>query len=277
MYAKVFDQIFDSSISKDYVLRHVFMDLLVLADAEGVIDKTLDAIARRTNVPIDVIANCIKQLMAPDPSSRSSNDEGRRLRLISDHRDWGWVIINYEEYRKIRDEEGRRSYHRNYMRTKRQAKSVKVCEGVLTPVKACDAPLTNAEEEEEAYMPPSAERALGESLHGEKKKKPRGDPANRYAFKKLWRERYQAVFGSPYLPSDGKDDAQADKLLALPGCTPESLMAVFEKAWVQKDNAKAFYCKHSVSIAKAVQFFNEINSEVGNLKAITNDFIPRKL
>ena len=137
MYAKVFEQIFDSSISKDYTVRHVFMDLLVLADMEGVVDKTLDAIARRLNMPEDVVKKCLDQLMAPDPESRTPGDEGRRIRLISEHRDWGWVIVNYDHYRRIRDEEGRRSYHRNYMRTKRTGKvltPVKVCEHLLTPV-----------------------------------------------------------------------------------------------------------------------------------------------
>jgi uncharacterized phage protein (TIGR02220 family) len=119
MYAKVFEQIFDSSISKDYTLRHVFMDLLVLADLDGVVDKTHDAIARRLNMPEDLIRKNIKKLMEADPASRTPDHDGSRLVPLDDRRDWGWRIVNYEHYKRMRDEEGRRSYMRDLMRDKR--------------------------------------------------------------------------------------------------------------------------------------------------------------
>ena len=49
MFAKFFQSIFDSSIADDWQLRIVFQDLLVLADKEGVVDMTSEAISRRTN------------------------------------------------------------------------------------------------------------------------------------------------------------------------------------------------------------------------------------
>ncbi len=136
MYAKVFEQIFDSSISENYTLRHFFMDMLVLSDSEGVVDKTPEAIARRTNIPMDIVNDCLNKLSSPDPSSRTPTEDGRRLIPLSPDRSWGWVIVNYELYRDMRDEEARKSYHRNYMREKRESKrllsSVKSCEGLLT-------------------------------------------------------------------------------------------------------------------------------------------------
>ena len=36
LYAKVFAQIFDSSLADDWQVRHVFIDLLILADRHGV-------------------------------------------------------------------------------------------------------------------------------------------------------------------------------------------------------------------------------------------------
>ena len=51
VFAKIFAQIFDSSIAADSAVRHVFMDLLGAADRDGVVDMTLGAISRRTNVP----------------------------------------------------------------------------------------------------------------------------------------------------------------------------------------------------------------------------------
>lgn len=116
MYAKLFRQIFDSSISNDYVVRHIFMDLLALADRDGHVDMTAEAIARRTNVPLDIIRYALDKLNAPDPHSRTPDEEGRRIVLLDTHRDWGWRIVNYEWYRNMRDEEARKAYFREYKR-----------------------------------------------------------------------------------------------------------------------------------------------------------------
>ena len=119
MFAKVFFQIFESSISDDYLVRHVFMDLLVLSDEDGVVDKTSKAISRITNVPLEVIEMAVAKLCAPDPQSRTPDHAGRRLVLIDENRDWGWKIVNYLKYRQIRDEEARRISNRSYKRDQR--------------------------------------------------------------------------------------------------------------------------------------------------------------
>jgi hypothetical protein len=141
MFAKVFEQIYDSSIAEDYLVRLVFEDFLVLADLDGVVDMTHEAIARRTNVPIEIVRSAIAKLSMPDPRSRSPKEEGRRLVLLDDHRDWGWQIVNYEDYRNIRDEEGRRTYMREYMRNRRKQ--------AVNPVNSGKPQLAKGEEEEE--------------------------------------------------------------------------------------------------------------------------------
>lgn len=122
MYSKVFQQIFDSSISDDHVVRHVFMDLLVLADRHGVVDMTIGAIARRTNVPFDVVSHAITKLTEPDPASRTETEDGRRMIPIDDHRDWGWTIVNFSHYNAMRNEDARREYFREYKQKQREAK-----------------------------------------------------------------------------------------------------------------------------------------------------------
>lgn len=119
VYAKIFDKIFDSSISSDYLTRHVFMDLLVLADRFGHVDMTIDAIARRTNVPEEIIAAAIEKLSQPDRRSRSPEEEGCRIALLDSHRDWGWRIVNFETYHAIRSEADRKDYLRQYYKRKR--------------------------------------------------------------------------------------------------------------------------------------------------------------
>ena len=134
MYAKVFEQIFESSISEDYTLRHVFMDLLVLADRDGVVDMTIPAISRRTNIPIEIIQGCIHRLSQPDEHSRSGDEQGRRLVKLDDHRNWGWRIVNYVTYRDMRDDEARRAYFRQHKKKQRDA------------AKACTVPVVNVQD-----------------------------------------------------------------------------------------------------------------------------------
>lgn len=122
MFAKVFSQIFDSSIADNYRHRHVFMDLLVLADSDGVLDMTAGAISRRTNVPLEQVEEALKALSSPDPESRTPGEDGRRLLPIDEGRSWGWRIVNYGTYRRIRDEESRREYFRDYRRQEREKK-----------------------------------------------------------------------------------------------------------------------------------------------------------
>jgi hypothetical protein len=122
MFAKVFDQIFNSSIAEDYVVRHVFMDLLVLADRDGVVDMTPESISRRTNVPLEIVAAAILKLNQPDKKSRSDHELGKRLVLIDSHREWGWQIVNYSHYRNLVDDESRRAYFRDKQREYRSSK-----------------------------------------------------------------------------------------------------------------------------------------------------------
>lgn len=132
MFAKVFGQIFDSSIAEDYNLRRMFMDLLVLADATGAVDMTPEAISRRTNVPVDEVVKYVKELCQPDTKSRSKLEEGKRLVPLDSSRDWGWRIVNYLHYRKIRDEAARREYFRDKQREHRKNKKNAVKDIVLT-------------------------------------------------------------------------------------------------------------------------------------------------
>lgn len=151
MFAKVFEQIFDSSIAEDYLVRLVFEDFLVLADPFGIVDMTHEAIARRTNVPLEIVRSSIQKLSQPDPRSRSPKEDGRRLILLDSHRDWGWQIVNYEDYRKLRDEENRREYMRQYMRNKRKPddKPVNSVKHPLAPVNSVSGLLAKEEVEEE--------------------------------------------------------------------------------------------------------------------------------
>lgn len=104
LYARVFVQILDSSIAEDFTLRHVFEDFMKLCDYKtGELDMTRHALARRLNIPLDLLNEAIKKLESPDPASRDPEFEGRRIERLDRHRDWGWRILNWEKYENIRN------------------------------------------------------------------------------------------------------------------------------------------------------------------------------
>ncbi len=132
MYAKVFTQILDSSVAENYHVRHMFEDMLKLCDLNGVVDMTFGAIARRLKMPVKSVRLWIAELEKPDPESRTTDHEGRRLVLLDDHRDWGWLIVNHAYYRQLASEEQRREKTR--IRTEKWRKK-----------KSCDAPVTHGD------------------------------------------------------------------------------------------------------------------------------------
>jgi hypothetical protein len=157
VYAKIFRQIFDSSIAENYEVRHVFEDLLKLAEIDGCVDMTLEAIARRTNVPLDKVRVGIDELCKPDPKSRSKEHEGRRLIPIDARRGWGWRIVNYEKYRAIQDEETRRATwresKRNYRAKKRAKKKLRPLPGQTAYVRAVESGAPYADEISDQFLP----------------------------------------------------------------------------------------------------------------------------
>ncbi len=61
---------------------------------------TVDAIQRRTNLPMEIIAHALPLLESPDPDSRSRDCEGRRIIRLDPERSWGWRIVNFTKYRE---------------------------------------------------------------------------------------------------------------------------------------------------------------------------------
>lgn len=226
MFAKVFSQIFDSSIAEDHTTRHIFMDLLVLADSDGVVDMTPHAISRRINVPLPVVSAALERLSSPDPSSRSPGEEGRRIVLIDSHRDWGWQIVNYDHYRKTQDEEARRKYFRDYRQEKRAEAKAKVQHEKqnVQRVQPCSTEFTHAEGEGDAEGEANKEAANG---NRREKKTPEAGPAKRIAAifnRRLtteWQEKEIKAFKALKLRDDDPDLALVEKYYAAVKPTPE--------------------------------------------------------
>lgn len=120
MYARIFQSIYDGTLVEDWRALVTFQQMLVLCDADGVVDMTPRAISRRTGIPIEHIEAGIHVLESADPTSRTEAEEGRRIIRVDPHREWGWYIVNYKKYKEIRNEEDRREYMRKYMADRRK-------------------------------------------------------------------------------------------------------------------------------------------------------------
>jgi hypothetical protein len=122
MYGKIFRQMYRGTLATvgPWEALVTFQQLIVLADQEGVVDMTIEAIVRETTIPMEIIRKGVDALEQPDPESRNPAEEGRRLVRLRDNSTWGWQIVNYNYYRKLKREEDRRDYHRQYYREKRR-------------------------------------------------------------------------------------------------------------------------------------------------------------
>ena len=116
MYTKLFSQITDSTVWRepDHV-RLVWITMLALADKRGEVMASVPGLSDRARVSLEQTVEALKILSGPDEWSRSKEHDGRRIEEVGG----GWKLLNYEKYRRIRDDEERRAYMRDYMRKRR--------------------------------------------------------------------------------------------------------------------------------------------------------------
>lgn len=122
------------------------MDFLVLSDQNGVVDMTPEAIARRTNRPLDIILSTISELERPDERSRTPDFRGARIKRLDEHRDWGWMIVNYEQFRKIASSEQKREKTLARVHKHRGIKRCNAVKRAATPKDLCNAKQKQKEE-----------------------------------------------------------------------------------------------------------------------------------
>lgn len=152
-----------------------FQQMIVLANPDGIVDMTASAISRRTSIPLEIIEVGIAKLMEPDPESRTPDEDGRRISLLDDHRNWGWQIVNHAKYQAMRNAAERRDYLKDAQakrraRLKEEAQNAG-CQHLSTPVNSCSAGVhmstptdTDASTDADATTEKSRERARASRL-----------------------------------------------------------------------------------------------------------------
>ena len=82
--------------------------MLAMADQNGVVNASAPGLAAMAQVGFESVIKALQCFEAPDEYSRSTEFEGRRIQKV----DGGWLILNYQKYREIRNEEKRREQNR---------------------------------------------------------------------------------------------------------------------------------------------------------------------
>jgi hypothetical protein len=75
----------------------VWIALLAMADATGLVRSSVPALAHINLVSVDRMREILAIFKAPDPDSRIKAHEGRKIREI----EGGWIILNYTRYRNL--------------------------------------------------------------------------------------------------------------------------------------------------------------------------------
>lgn len=130
MYGKIFEQIFDGSLRMNWKALITFQQMIILCNADGVIDMTHETIHFRTGIPLEIIKEGICELEKPDKKSRTPDEEGRRITRIDQHRDWGWKLVNHEHYKKLASWEEKKEKDRIRIQEKRAAEKTNKIKGV---------------------------------------------------------------------------------------------------------------------------------------------------
>jgi hypothetical protein len=120
MYGKIFDTIYDGTLAEDWRALITFQQMIVMCDADGVIDMTPQSISRRTGIPLEFIEAGIEILEKIDERSRTPDQEGRRIVRLDEHRPWGWYLVNHEKYKNLQDSDKVREQNRERKRRQRE-------------------------------------------------------------------------------------------------------------------------------------------------------------
>lgn len=96
-FTKLFNTIVSSTIwREDSDTRVVWVTMLAMADRDGHVEASIPGLAHLAAVGVEQTRAAITKFSSPDPDSRSTEHEGRRIEAI----DGGWLILNYLKYRE---------------------------------------------------------------------------------------------------------------------------------------------------------------------------------
>ena len=132
-YTKLFSSIVTSTIwVESDRTRIVWITMLAMADRNGEIQASIPGLARLAGVPIPDCEEALAKFIAPDPYSRTPDDEGRRVEKI----EGGWALLNHAKYREMASRDDSKAANTERQRRHREK------EKRNAPVTPCNATVT---------------------------------------------------------------------------------------------------------------------------------------
>lgn len=154
-YTKLFSSITESTVwGESYSTRIVWVTMLAMADARGNVYGAVPGLARRANVTLEETEKALAAFLAPDPYSRTRDEDGRRIECI----DGGWRLINHAKYGAVRGTEERREYKREWDRQNRPSGHGRAKQSDNSPTQSDESP-TKSDSPAPPTPTPTPERA----------------------------------------------------------------------------------------------------------------------
>lgn len=102
-FTKLDSGIVHSSIwSEAYWTRVLWVTMLAMCDSNGFVAASRPGLIRAANITEAEFDSGISILESPDPDSRSSDHDGRRVEKV----EGGWLVLNHARYRAFTPKEG---------------------------------------------------------------------------------------------------------------------------------------------------------------------------
>lgn len=150
-FTKLFGSILDSSVwEEEDAIRLVWISLMAMADRDGTVQASLPGLARRARVSRENTELAIDKFLSPDPDSRTTENEGRRIEVVPG----GWRLLNHATYRKRLSAEDRRDKAAERQRRKRERDRLGVTRTVTQSHQSHD--IAEAETDPRSSAPRSA-------------------------------------------------------------------------------------------------------------------------
>lgn len=110
-FTKLFSSITESTIwaESDHV-RIAWITMLAMCDRQGRVYATIPGLAGRARISVEQCEEALTRFLSEDKYSRSKEFGGRRIEEI----DGGWMLLNYERYRSLRDSEADKEKKRKW-------------------------------------------------------------------------------------------------------------------------------------------------------------------
>lgn len=116
-YTKLFSEIVASTIWQEPLhVKVVWITMLAMKDDRHEVRASIPGLAKLSGVSLEQCEEAIRCLVSPDTYSRSKEFEGRRIEEV----DGGFLILNGEKFRKIRNEEDRKTYKAEWQKKYRR-------------------------------------------------------------------------------------------------------------------------------------------------------------